>query len=274
MKVVILAGGKGTRLAEETSIRPKPMVEIGGWPILWHLMNIYSTYGLNDFIICCGHKGGVIKEFFANYALRRADVTFDFTTGSTSYHGSAAEPWSVTLVDTGEDTMTGGRIKRIAKYLDDDAFCCTYGDGLCNVDIRRLIAFHRNNRTLATLLAVQPPGRFGSFTLAGDDTRIGDFREKPSGDSAWVNGGFFVMQPEVLSYIDDDTTVWEQEPMRRLSEEGQLKGFRHDGFWHAMDTLRDMLSLQDMWNSGNAPWRVEALRSALSTPSRELGAVS
>ncbi|HEY9215006.1 MAG TPA: glucose-1-phosphate cytidylyltransferase [Ancylobacter sp.] len=261
MKVVILAGGKGTHLVEGASVRPKSMVEIGGWPILWHLMKIYSRHGFNDFIICCGHKGEVIKEFFANYALRRADVTFDFRTGSTSYHSSVTEPWRVTLVDTGEDTMTGGRIKRIAKYVGNETFCCTYGDSLCNVDIGRLVKFHHAQRRLATLLAVQPPGRFGAFTLSKDDPRIGDFREKPRGDGAWVNGGFFVLQPEVVDYIDDDSIVWEQEPMRHLSEEGQLSAYRHDGFWHAIDTLRDMLVLQDMWQSGKAPWREEALEA-------------
>lgn len=256
MKVVILAGGKGTRLAEETSVRPKPMVEIGGRPILWHLMKLYSVHGFNDFIICCGHKGNVIKEFFASYGLRNADVTFDFRSGDITYHANAVEPWRVTLADTGEETMTGGRLKRIAKYVDGDAFCCTYGDGLSNVDINALVDFHHRQGRLATLTAVQPPGRFGAFTLGGEEVLVGDFREKPRGDGAWVNGGFFVLEPEVFDYIEGDDTVWEQEPMRRLSEEGQLAAFRHEGFWHAMDTLRDMLSLQEVWQRGNPPWLV------------------
>lgn len=254
MKVVILAGGKGTRLAEETSVRPKPMVEIGGRPIIWHLMKLYSAHGLNDFIVCCGHKGNVIKEFFAGYGLRNSDVTFDFRSGDTVYHANAVEPWRVTLVDTGEETMTGGRLKRVAKYVGCETFCCTYGDGLSDVDISALVAFHRSQGRMATLTAVQPPGRFGAFTLGGDEVLIGDFREKPRGDGAWVNGGFFVLEPEVFDYIGGDDTVWEQEPMRRLSEEGQLAAFRHEGFWHAMDTLRDMLNLQDMWQRGNPPW--------------------
>lgn len=254
MKVVILAGGKGTRLAEETSVRPKPMVEIGGQPILWHLMKLYASHGLTDFVVCCGHKGNVIKEFFATYGLRNADVTFDFRSGDTIYHANAVEPWRVTLADTGEETMTGGRLKRIAKYVGGETFCCTYGDGLSDVDLTALIAFHHRQRRLATLTAVQPPGRFGAFTLSNDETLIGDFREKPRGDGAWVNGGFFVLEPEVFNYIDDDATVWEQEPMRRLSEEGQLSAYRHEGFWQSMDTLRDMLLLQDVWQRGNPPW--------------------
>ncbi|MEP9379943.1 glucose-1-phosphate cytidylyltransferase [Aquabacter sp. CN5-332] len=254
MKVVILAGGKGTRLVEETSVRPKPMVEIGGQPILWHLMKLYASHGLTDFVVCCGHKGNVIKEYFATYGLRNADVTFDFRSGDTIYHANAVEPWRVTLADTGEETMTGGRLRRIAKYVGGETFCCTYGDGLSDVDLTELIAFHRRQRRLATLTAVQPPGRFGAFTLSNDETLIGDFREKPRGDGAWVNGGFFVLEPEVFNYIDGDATVWEQEPMRRLSEEGQLSAFRHEGFWQSMDTLRDMLLLQDVFQRGNPPW--------------------
>lgn len=258
MKVVILAGGAGTYLIERAGVRPKSLVEIGGWPILWHLMKIYSKYGFNEFIICCGNKGETIKKFFADYAMRSSDVTFDFRTGITHCHTNHAETWKVTLVDTGENTMTGGRMKRIAKYVAGETFCCTYGDCLCDVDIGRLVAFHRAEGRLGTLLAVQPPGRFGAFTLSKDDPRIGDFREKPRGDGAWVNGGFFVLEPEVLDYIDDDSTVWEQEPMQRLSEKGQLSGYRHEGFWHAMDTLRDMLILQNMWQGGRAPWREAA----------------
>lgn len=256
MKVVILAGGKGTRIAEETSVRPKPMVEIGGRPILWHLMKIYAAYGLTDFIICCGHKGHVIKEYFAGYGLRNADVTFDFRSGATHYHASAAEPWRVTLVDTGEDTMTGGRIKRVAKYIGGETFCCTYGDGLSDVNIARLIAFHRENGVMATLTAVQPSGRFGAFSMGAQDSLISDFREKPKGDGAWVNGGFFVLEPEVIDLIDDDATVWEQTPMQRLSEAGELAAYRHGGFWQPMDSLRDKQVLDEIWDSGGAPWRV------------------
>lgn len=258
MKVVILAGGKGTRISEETSIRPKPMVEIGGKPILLHLMSIYSAFGLNDFIICCGHKGHYIKDYFASYNLRNADVTFDFAAGTTSYHARTAEPWRVTLVDTGEDTMTGGRIKRVADYIGDEAFCCTYGDGLSNINITRLIGFHKKQGTLATLTAVQPPGRFGAFTLPAGESRICDFREKPKGDGAWINGGFFVLEPDVIDYIDDDLTVFEQEPLRTLSETGELSAYRHAGFWQPMDTLRDKHVLEDIWETGNAPWKIAA----------------
>jgi len=276
MKVVILAGGKGTRLAEETSMRPKPMVEIGGRPILWHLMHIYAAHGLTEFIVCCGYKGHIIKEYFANYALREADVTFDLRNRTAIYRTANAEPWQVTLVETGEETMTGGRLKRIAKYVGDETFCCTYGDGLSDVNIPALIDFHRRQGTLATLTAVQPAGRFGAFTLSGGETRVGDFREKPRGDGAWINGGFFVLEPKVFDYIDSDATVWEQEPMRRLSEEGNLSAFRHDGFWHAMDTLRDTLTLQEIWRAGNAPWRIRPLADPAypAAPFEELRAVS
>ncbi|MBS7542931.1 glucose-1-phosphate cytidylyltransferase [Ancylobacter oerskovii] len=272
MKVVILAGGKGIRHAEETSVRPKSMVEIGGWPVLWHILNLYSVHGLNDFIICCDQKNSTIKDFFANYALRRADVTFDFANGSIGYHVNAIEPWRVTLVDTGEETMTGGRLKRAAKYLDGDTFCCAYGDSLCDVDIGRLIRFHTASSTLATLVAVQPPGRL--VGCRSDDARAGDPREGTCSDDVWVNGGFFVLQPEVLSYIDDDATVWEQAPMQRLGEEGQLTAFRHAGFWHPVETLRDILNLQEIWNSGKAPWRVEALRAAQGAAASEHDAMS
>ncbi len=254
MKVVILAGGKGTRISEESSVRPKPMVEIGGRPILWHLMKLYSAYGLNDFVICCGYKGHVIKEYFATYALRHADVTFDFATGDTQYHSSTSEPWRVTLVDTGEESMTGGRIRRVAKYIGDETFCCTYGDGLSNVNLHRLIAFHKEHGRMATMTAVQPPGRFGAFSLPANETLVSDFREKPKGDGAWINGGFFVLEPGVIDYIDDDLTTWEQEPMNRLSSAGELVAFRHQGFWQAMDTLRDKQVLEAMWSEGNPSW--------------------
>jgi glucose-1-phosphate cytidylyltransferase len=258
MKVVILAGGLGTRISEESTVRPKPMVEIGGRPILWHIMKIYSAAGLNDFIICCGYKGCMIKEWFARYELYHSDVTFDFRAGRTEIHQNGVEPWCVTLVDTGEATMTGGRLKRVAPYLDTETFCMTYGDGLSDLDIRRSIAFHREQSVLATLTAVQPPGRFGAFTLEDKQTRICHFREKPRGDGAWINGGFFVLEPKVLDYIEGDATVWEQEPMRTLAGDGQLAAYRHDGFWQNMDTLRDKTLLEDMWNSGSALWKVWA----------------
>jgi len=257
MKVVILAGGKGTRISEETSIRPKPMVEIGGRPILLHLMKIYSAYGLNDFVICCGHKGYFIKEYFSNYLLRSADVTYDFASDTITHHARKIEPWRVTLIDTGEDTMTGGRIRRAAKHIGDETFCCTYGDGLSNVNIPRLIAFHRSQGTLATLTAVQPPGRFGAFKLASDENLIGDFREKPKGDGAWINGGFFVFEPEVIDYLSGDDCVLEQEPMQQLSEAGELSAYRHDGFWQPMDTLRDKHHLEELWEAGEAPWMIK-----------------
>ena len=256
MKVVILAGGYGTRLSEESAVRPKPMVEIGDKPILWHIMKIYSTFGLNDFIICCGYKGHLIKEFFARYELHHADVTFDFRTGRTVIHQNGVEPWCVTLVDTGEATMTGGRLKRVARYLDNETFCLTYGDGVTDLDISQLIAFHREQKVLATLTAVQPPGRFGAFTLDEDQTRILHFRVKPKGDGAWINGGFFVLEPAVLDYIDGDATVWEQAPMKNLARDGQLAAYKHPGFWQNMDTLRDKMVLEELWRSGSPPWRL------------------
>jgi glucose-1-phosphate cytidylyltransferase len=258
MKVVILAGGFGTRISEESAVRPKPMVEIGGQPILWHIMKIYSAYGLNDFIICCGYKGNIIKEWFARYELNHADVTFDFRAGRTVMHKNGIEPWTVTLVDTGEATMTGGRIKRIAKYVGNEAFCCTYGDGVSDLDMGKLIAFHKAQGTFATLTAVQPPGRFGVFPLSEDQDRIGSFREKPRGDGAWANAGFFVLEPQVFDYIDDDLTTFEQQPLNRLAEDGQLSAFRHNGFWHPMDTLRDKQVLEELWSSGDVPWKVWA----------------
>lgn len=255
MKVVILAGGLGTRISEESAVRPKPMVEIGGRPILWHIMKIYSAAGFNDFIICCGYKGYLIKEWFARYELYHSDVTFDFRAGRTEIHQNGVEPWRVTLVDTGEATMTGGRLKRIASYLGNETFCMTYGDGVTDLDIRREVAFHREQGVLATLTAVQPPGRFGAFTLEENQTRILHFREKAPGDGAWINGGFFVLEPDVLRYIEGDATIWEKEPMQKLARDGQLAAYRHQGFWQNMDTLRDKNYLEDLWQQGNPPWQ-------------------
>lgn len=256
MKAVILAGGFGTRISEESAVKPKPMVEVGGQPILWHIMKMYSAHGIDDFIICCGYKAHVIKEYFANYYLHRSDVTFDMRHNSMMVHRNSAEPWRVTVVDTGEHTMTGGRIKRVAEYIGRETFCCTYGDGVGDVDIRVLIRFHKEQRTLGTLTAVQPPGRFGAFTLGHDEARVPSFREKPQGDGAWINGGFFVLEPEVLEYIAGDETVWEREPMEGLAQAGQLAAYRHHGFWQPMDTLRDRKLLEDLWSSGKAPWKV------------------
>ena len=256
MKVVILAGGYGTRLSEETGVRPKPMVEVGPQPILWHIMKIYSVHGLNDFIICCGYKGHVIKEYFADYFLQRSDVTFDLNQNRMDVHRNGAEPWRVTLIDTGDGTMTGGRLKRIGEFLDDEAFCFTYGDGVADIDLTRLIAFHRDQNTLATLTAVQPPGRFGVFRLKGGETRIRRFREKPHAEGAWVNGGFFVLEPAVLDYIEGDDTVWEKEPLEQLANDDHLAAYRHQGFWQPMDTLRDKMVLQELWESENPPWKI------------------
>lgn len=256
MKAVILAGGLGTRLSEETAIRPKPMVEIGGKPILWHIMKIYSAHGINEFIICCGYKGYIIKEFFANYFLQTSDVTFDVQGNRVQFHRSNAEPWKVTVVDTGDNTMTGGRIKRVKKYIGRDTFCLTYGDGVTDLNIGRLLAFHKAQRSLATLTAVQPPGRFGAFSLPEKESRIHSFREKVKGDGAWINGGYFVLEPQVLDYIRDDSTIWEQEPMRDLAEEGKLSAFKHHGYWQNMDTLRDKNILEELWQGGKAPWKL------------------
>lgn len=256
MKVVILAGGFGTRISEESATRPKPMVEIGSRPILWHILKIYSAHGLNDFVICCGYKGHLIKEYFANYVLSMSDVTFDLRNKAMEIHDNQSEPWRVTLVDTGLNTMTGGRIKRAAKYLDGETFCCTYGDGVGDVDIRALIEFHRTQKVLATLTAVQPPGRFGAFPLAHDQIKIPTFHEKPQGDGAWVNGGFFVLEPEALDYIEGDATIWEREPMEGLAQSGQLAAFRHTGFWQPMDTLRDKQYLESLWETQKAPWKL------------------
>ena len=256
MKTVILAGGFGTRISEESAVRPKPMVEIGGYPILWHIMKMYSAHGIKDFIICCGYKGYMIKEYFSKYFLHMSDVTFDLRNNSMRVHQNNVEPWQVTLIDTGGNTMTGGRIKRVKDYIADETFCLTYGDGVSDLDITELIKFHRQEKALATLTAVQPPGRFGALTLKKEQTKIAGFREKHQGDDAVINGGFFVCEPTVLDYIKDDSTVWEREPLENLAREGMLAAFRHDGFWHPMDTLRDKNVLEELWESGKAPWKV------------------
>lgn len=253
MKAVILAGGLGTRLSEETQVKPKPMIEIGGKPILWHIMKIYSSHGVNDFIICLGYKGYMVKEYFANYFLHMSDVTFDMVNNRTEIHQNNAEPWRVTLVDTGEKSMTGGRLKRIRDYLGDDDFCFTYGDGVASVNVKRLIGFHKKHGRLATVTAVQPPGRYGALDM--DDTAVRGFFEKPQGDGGWINGGFFVLSPKVIDLIDDDVTPWEATPMQRLAGEGDLHAYQHKGFWQAMDTLRDKNYLEELWATGKAPWK-------------------
>lgn len=255
MKAVILAGGLGTRISEETHLNPKPMIEIGGKPILWHILKMYSAHGVNDFVICCGYKGYLIKEYFANYFLHMSDITFDMAHNRMEVHEQKAEPWRVTLVDTGEDTMTGGRLKRVAEYLkDEESFCFTYGDGVADVDIAASIAFHNTHGRLATVTAVQPPGRFGSLALDGDAVR--GFVEKPHGDGGWINGGFFVLSPQVIDMIEGDETSWELAPMARLAAEDQLRAFEHSGFWQPMDTLREKNLLEELWDSGKAPWKV------------------
>jgi glucose-1-phosphate cytidylyltransferase len=255
MKAVILAGGLGTRLSEETSVRPKPMVAIGGKPILWHIMKLYSYHGIQEFVICCGYKGYLIKEYFANYFLHMSDVTFDMKNNTTHVHQKRAEPWTVTLVDTGDESMTGGRLLRVANYVRDEAaFAFTYGDGLGDIDISGVIAFHRQHGRSATLTATYPPGRFGALDLDGH--RVLRFKEKPKGDGGMINGGFFVLSPKVLDYIDNDETVWEQEPLMRLAEDGQLMAWQHQGFWQPMDTLRDKQLLEELWTSGRAPWKL------------------
>lgn len=256
MKAVILAGGLGTRLSEETSIKPKPMVEVGGRPILWHIMKIYSSHGINDFVVCCGYKGYVIKEYFANYFLHMSDVTFDMRFNQMNVHTGKAEPWRVTLVDTGDESMTGGRLKRVREHVGSETFCFTYGDGLSNVNISELVEFHKQQETLATLTAVQPPGRFGAISLGSEQTKIDHFQEKPEGDGAWINGGYFVIEPEVIDFIDGDSTIWEQEPLKKLARMGQLSAFKHDGFWQPMDTLKDRNTLENLWKGGEAPWKV------------------
>jgi len=252
VKAVILAGGLGTRISEESALRPKPMIEIGGKPILWHIMKMYSSHGINDFVICCGYKGYVIKEYFANYFLHMSDVTIDMNNNSIEVHHKKAEPWRVTLVDTGETTQTGGRLRRVCDYIDDD-FCMTYGDGVGSVDITSAVKFHKEHGKLATMTAVQPPGRFGALEI--DGTQINCFLEKPQGDGGWVNGGFFVLNPKVLSLIDGDETLWEKQPLESLAKQGQLQSFFHSGFWQPMDTLRDKNHLEELWASGKAPWK-------------------
>ena len=254
MRAVILAGGLGSRISEETHLKPKPMIEIGGKPILWHIMKIYSAHGISDFLICCGYKGYVIKEYFANYFLHTSDVTFDVAKNSMEVHQASAEPWRVTLVDTGESTQTGGRLKRVERYLKDEEFCFTYGDGVADVDIGQLIRFHRAQKNLATVTSVRPPGRFGALDI--ERGRITGFREKPQGDGMSINGGFFVLSPRVLEYIAEDSTRWESEPLEALAREGQLSAYQHDGFWQPMDTQRDKLALEELWSSGNAPWKI------------------
>jgi glucose-1-phosphate cytidylyltransferase len=255
MKAVILAGGLGTRISEETSTRPKPMVEIGGKPILWHIMKIYSHYGINDFVICCGYKGYVIKEYFANYFLHTSDVTFDMSNNTMEVHHRYAEPWKVTLVDTGESTLTGGRLARVKDYVkDEEAFCFTYGDGVSNVDIAQLIAFHKEKGVDATLTATYPPGRFGALDIQSN--KVLSFKEKPKGDGGMINGGFFVLSPKVIDLISGDQCTWESEPLERLAAQGQLAAYPHEGFWQPMDTLRDKVYLEELWESGKAPWKV------------------
>ncbi|MCW3110827.1 MAG: rfbF [Segetibacter sp.] len=254
MKVVLLAGGLGTRLSEETSIRPKPMVEIGGMPILWHIMKIYSSHGFNDFIVCLGYKGYVIKEYFANYFLHKSDVTIDLTDNSIKVHDSQAEPWKITLVDTGNESMTGGRIKRIQRHLNNEPFMLTYGDGVGNVNIKALVEFHKKSNKLLTVTAVQPSGKFGALNIEDTET-VSSFTEKPKGDGAWINGGYFVCQPDIFKYLDGDSTVWEKEPLEKIAGEGQMQAFKHHGFWRPMDTLKDKHDLNEMWDSNKAHWK-------------------
>lgn len=255
MKTVILAGGYGTRLSEETGVRPKPMVEIGGMPVLWHIMKTYSVQGFNEFIVCCGYKGFMIKEFFANYLLRTSDVMFDLEQGCMKVLRRGQESWQVTLVDTGDKTMTGGRLKRVTDLVGDGTFFLTYGDGLSDIDLQDLLAFHRRQGALVTLTAVRPPGRFGAFSLTEGESRVTHFREKAASDEAWINGGYFAVEPKALEYIDGDATVWEQEPMTRLAHAGQLSAYRHRGFWQNMDTLRDKNLIEELWASGSPPWK-------------------
>ena len=255
MKAVILAGGLGTRISEETHLKPKPMIEVGGKPILWHILKIYSAYGINDFLICVGYKGYVIKEYFANYFLHMSDVTFDIRNNKMEVHQKHAEPWKVTIVDTGEETMTGGRLKRVRDYLGDESFCFTYGDGVCDVNIKELVSFHEAHGKEATVTAVQPPGRYGALSI-GAGGLVQEFQEKPIGDKSWINGGFFVLQPKVLDRIAGDEIFWEREPMEELALESQLAAFEHPGFWRPMDTLRDKVLLEELWSSGKAPWKV------------------
>ena len=254
MKAVILAGGLGTRISEETLIKPKPLIEIGGMPLLWHIMKIYSAHNINEFVICCGYKGYMIKEYFSNYFLHTSDVTFDLSNNKMEVHNKFTEPWKVTLVDTGLDTMTGGRLKRIKNFVDDESFCFTYGDGVSDVNISKLIEFHKNSKTLATVTAVQPPGRFGTLDI--DKNNLTSFVEKPDGDGNWINGGFFVLEPLVFDYLHDDTTIWERQPLEKLARENQLSAYKHTGFWQPTDTLRDKNYLDELWKSNNSPWKI------------------
>jgi len=256
MKAVILAGGLGTRISEESHLKPTPMIEIGGKPILWHIMKIYSAHGINEFIVCCGYKGYIIKEYFANYFLHMSDVTFDMANNKMQVHQASAEPWRVTLVDTGDDSRTGGRLKRVAPYLDDQPFCFTYGDGVSDIDVRKTVELFEREKVLGVVTAVQPAGRFGILNL--DRSRVISFEEKPRGDGSWTNGGFFVLSPKVIDYIEDDLTSWEAVVLPRLAREGQLAAYHHDGFWQPMDTLRDKYGLEDLWSSGKAPWKIWA----------------
>jgi len=269
MKVVILAGGYGTRLSEETYIRPKPMVDVGDQPILWHIMKIYSYYGINDFIICCGYKGSMIKDYFADYFLHRSDVTFDMKTNDMEIHQKDVEPWKVTLVDTGDGTMTGGRLKRVKEYIGDETFCMTYGDGVSDVNIPDLIQFHNEQGALATLTAVQEPGRFGVFKLDDHDVKITSFHEKPEEASAWINGGFFVLEPEAIDFVEGDKTVWEHGPLRNLARTGELNAYKHNGFWQHMDTLRDKKVLEGIWNTENPPWKIWKGHKMVENKARE-----
>jgi len=255
MKAVILAGGLGTRLGDETTGLPKPMIEIGGKPLLWHIMKSYSFYGINNFIICLGYKGYIIKEYFANYCLHVSDVTFDITNNLMEVHEHNAEPWKITLIDTGDQTQTGGRLKRVASYLDDEDFCLTYGDGLSDVDIKKEVAFHKKEGSLATLMSVQPPGRFGSIKM-GTDNKIAGFQEKPQGAEGWVNGGFYIVSPKSLDYIEGDETSWEDVSLGKLKQDGRLSNYPHHGFWQTLDTLRDKVHLEELWNSNKAPWKI------------------
>ena len=272
MKAVILAGGYGTRISEESGLRPKPMVEIGGRPILWHIMKIYAHHGITDFVICCGYKGHLIKQYFADYFLHNADVTFRLDADEMHIHRTAAEPWTVTLVDTGPETMTGGRLRRVREYLpDNEPFCLTYGDGVGNVDIAATIRYHRAQGALATLTAVRQPGRFGVFNLAGEDSRVSNFMEKPEGgETPWINGGFFVLEPGIFDYLDNDQTVWEKAPLESLAADGQLAAYRHSGFWQPMDTLRDRNMLEELWQAGKAEWNVWAQDAARPVTKPEL----
>jgi glucose-1-phosphate cytidylyltransferase len=256
LKTVILAGGYGTRISEESTVRPKPMVEIGDMPILWHIMKIYAAHGHRDFIISAGYKSWVIKDYFARYRLLRSDVTFDFAADKVEIHATGVEPWRVTVVDTGDSTMTGGRLRRVRDFLDDSAFCMTYGDCVSDIDIGALVEFHREHEVLASVTAVQPPGRFGILSMRHEGNRIDEFVEKPVGDGGWINGGFFVLEPGVLDYIEDDSTVWEREPLERLARDGQLVAYRHTGYWQNMDTLRDKMVLEEQWAGGQAPWKL------------------